>query len=140
MKIAFVREMLGLVMLVMAIGLCASPAQARLFRVILRAPPPPALVKECVAKFTKDAPHVKFVGKFFLVAPADTLVTDISKLISPGDMIAVAAPSAHTNLLGLNYRGYAGCAYEIKDGKLLFKGLEHPNGFPRRFVREPGEQ
>ena len=79
------------------------------------------------------------MGKFFLARRSNNGAGTLDKLVNPGDVVALAAPSTNPNLFGLTNRGYTGCSYNIANGTLSFQKLLSSNAFPRRYKREPGE-
>src|SRR5882672_10513780 len=80
-----------------------------------------SLINECSAKIAIELPRSKIVGKFFLARRSNNGAGTLDKLVNPGDVVALAAPSTNPNLFGLTNRGYTGCSYNIANGTLSFQ-------------------
>jgi hypothetical protein len=99
----------------------------------------PALIRECRETLLKAYPQYTIVGKFSLAARrrGGSLLI---KLVEPGEVVALAAPTTNLNVFGSIFRSYAGCLYDVKDGKLVFRKFVGANFFPPRYKLEPGEK
>ena len=98
------------------------------------------LIRECRETLRKEAPKVTIVGKFFLAARRRGGGSLIMKLVAPGEVVALAAPTTHLNIFGSTIRSYTGCLYDVKNGTLVFSKLVGGNFFPPRYKLEPGEK
>ena len=98
----------------------------------------PALIRECRETLLKAYPQYTIVGKFSLAARRRGSL--LIKLIEPGEVVALAAPTTNLNVFGSIFRSYAGCLYDVKDGKLVFSKFVGANFFPPRYKLEPGEK
>jgi hypothetical protein len=100
---------------------------------------PSNLVKECTDMIAKESQKTRIVGKFFLAARSKNSVGTIDRLLDPGEVVALAAPTTNITVFGTKFRTYAGCTYYVKNGTLSFRKLVGSNFFPPRYKLEPGE-
>jgi hypothetical protein len=100
---------------------------------------PGNLVRECTEMIAKESPKTRIVGKFFLAARSKNRAGTIDRLLDPGVVVALAAPTTNITVFGAKLRAYAGCTYYVRNGTLSFRKLGGPNFFPRRYKLEPGE-
>ena len=90
---------------------------------------PANLIKECSERMAKAFPNVEIVGSFFLATRSNNGAGTIDKMLDPGEVIAVAAPTRHTAMFGATNHGFAGCSYYIKNGRLKIGKCLGPTSF-----------
>jgi hypothetical protein len=97
---------------------------------------PDTLIGECSEKLAKERPQIKLVGKFRYATRRANIAL---RLLDPGPVFAVIAPSTNLTIFGTIHRGYAGCVYEFKGGKFVFRKFPRVDELPRRDNLETGE-
>jgi hypothetical protein len=89
----------------------------------------PAITKDCSDKVAREFPDVKAVGPYVLSPAAAARVNDRDFMWPKENLVALAAPTTNTGLLGQENKGLAACSYLIEANRLVFHKVHGPGTF-----------
>ena len=95
----------------------------------------PAITQACADRVAKELPQVKVAGPYALSPRAAGRVNDLDFMWPKENLVALAAPTINTGLLGQESKGLVACSYLIEDHRLVFHKVHSPGAFlPRTIV------
>ena len=89
----------------------------------------PAITRDCADKVAREFPEVKVVGPYVLSPAAAGRVNDRDFMWVKENLVALAAPTTNTGLLGQENKGIVACSYLIEDNRLVFHKVHSPTRF-----------
>src|SRR5947209_5590042 len=79
----------------------------------------PAVARDCADKVARELPKVKVAGPYTLSPAAAARVNDLDFAWVKDNLVALAAPTIDTGLLGQENKGIVACSYLIENGRLV---------------------